>query len=102
MNFLFPSFFATTLGLAFISTLLCTMTVGRYAASRLLDVPNDRSSHVRATPRGGGLAIGRVFLGAIGLLWVGYMGSMPTITAVVGGGGLVMAIGWLDYHRHVA
>ena len=102
MNFLFPSFFATTLGLAFISSLLCTMTVGRYAARRLLDVPNERSSHVRATPRGGGLAIGGVFLGAMGLLWVWDKGSMPTITAVVGGGCLVMAIGWLDDHRHVA
>lgn len=41
-----------------------TGLVRRYAASRLLDVPNERSSHAHPKPRGGGLG----FLGAFALV----------------------------------
>jgi UDP-N-acetylmuramyl pentapeptide phosphotransferase/UDP-N-acetylglucosamine-1-phosphate transferase len=36
--------------------------IRRWAASRMLDIPNERSSHTRPTPRGGGLAIVAVTL----------------------------------------
>lgn len=68
----------------------------------LLDMPTNRSSHTAPTPRGGGLAVLLVvlatvaFQAAMGLLNIRYA------IAVLGGGGLVAAIGWIDDHGHVA
>jgi len=43
---------------ALLATVLLTGVAYRYALrSRLLDVPNARSSHAAPTPRGGGVAI---------------------------------------------
>ena len=51
----------TTL-IAFLVSLTATVLVMRHLVSwlrkkQILDVPNERSSHVRPTPRGGGLAV---------------------------------------------
>ncbi|MGE3540328.1 MAG: glycosyltransferase family 4 protein [Candidatus Tectimicrobiota bacterium] len=43
--------------LAIAATYCGTAFIRRWAAQRLLDVPNERSSHKQPTPRGGGLAI---------------------------------------------
>ncbi len=74
--------------------------VRRYALDRsLLDVPNDRSSHTIATPRGGGIAIALVtMLGiAVGASagWV----SGALAAAILGGGALVATVGWIDDRR---
>jgi len=42
----------------------------------ILDVPNARSSHAVATPRGGGLAIVAAFAGGIALAWAGGFGAL--------------------------
>jgi Fuc2NAc and GlcNAc transferase len=74
-----------------------TVAVRRYVVARnILDVPNERSSHVQATPRGGGVAIcigafGSLVLGA-GLDWMPYR----LMIALVGGGVMVAGIGFLD------
>jgi len=64
---------------------------------RILDVPNERSSHTRPTPRGGGLAIVVVvlvgWLVALGLhpdSWVG------TDLLYVVGAALIAGISWMD------
>ena len=44
--------------------------------ANLLDIPNQRSSHQVATPRGGGLSIVIVFLGAV--IWLYVFGDLPT------------------------
>jgi Fuc2NAc and GlcNAc transferase len=78
-----------------------TMVMRRYALARLLDIPNDRSMHTNPTPRGGGLAIAVVALGAFG---IGSMaGWLPWRTglAFLIGGAAVAAIGWIDDHRSV-
>jgi Fuc2NAc and GlcNAc transferase len=75
----------------------------RYAlARRLLDVPNARSSHSVATPRGGGMAIVVSTLAAIVAL--GAMRLMPwsTVAALCGAGAAVAAIGFADDHGHIA
>lgn len=61
-----------------------------------LDVPNERSSHVVPTPRGGGLAIAAVVLPGLlaGTLW-GWL-PMNVGVALLGGGVMVGIIGWLD------
>lgn len=93
---------AAILCLAFVSSLLMTAVVRRYALRALLDVPNERSSHVRPTPRGGGLAVGVVFLSAVALLAMLDILPAPLSAALIGGGLLVAGVGWVDDHRPVA
>jgi Fuc2NAc and GlcNAc transferase len=74
-----------------------TGVVRRWMLARgRLDVPNERSSHVVPTPRGGGLAIAAVVLA--GLLAGTLMGWLPVRVgvALLGGGLMVGVIGWLD------
>lgn len=85
--------------ISFLAALFATALVRRYALRALLDVPNERSSHTVPTPRGGGLAIGIVFLAAMAVLAAA--GTLPVKLALafIGGGAAVMIIGWLDDHR---
>jgi Fuc2NAc and GlcNAc transferase len=94
------------IGLAFVAALVAaffvTGAVRRYALqSRLVDVPNARSSHSTPTPRGGGVAFVAAFLallcgfGAAGLV------SPGALAAFAGSGLAVAAIGFADDHRHV-
>ena len=62
----------------------------------LIDVPNARSSHQAATPRGGGLAIVvSVMLGLLLLRGIGVVGE-PLLLALLGGGGAVAIVGYCD------
>jgi Fuc2NAc and GlcNAc transferase len=76
--------------------------VRRYALRRLLDVPNDRSSHSQPTPRGGGLAVTVAHL--CGLLLASSLGLVDlSLTIALGVGGIAVAvIGFLDDHGHVS
>jgi Fuc2NAc and GlcNAc transferase len=75
--------------------------LGFAVAVRLVDVPNSRSSHAVATPRGGGLAIALTVLG--GLTTLGAFGAMQrqAVWGLVGGGALVALVGFLDDCRHL-
>jgi Fuc2NAc and GlcNAc transferase len=88
-------------GVALLSSIL-TGKVRSYARRRsILDVPNHRSLHGRAVPRGGGLAF--VATGLLGLpalwflfpadatLWMALLGSLPVALA-----------GWLDDRRSLS
>ena len=79
---------------------LLTALMRRYALSaRLLDHPNDRSSHSVPTPRGGGVAIVVSFLAlACGLAWFGIAPS-GLLTALLGSGSIVAVAGFLDDRR---
>lgn len=95
---------AATLVLAFALAALMagvgTGLVRRYALSRsLLDRPNHRSSHVVPTPRGGGLAVAVTSLGLIALAMAAGLVSMRPGGALLGGGIIVAAVGWIDDHR---
>jgi Fuc2NAc and GlcNAc transferase len=89
---------------------LCTLTasfgltwlIRRYALARnVLDVPNERSSHTVATPRGGGLAIVVAFLASV--LGVAALTAIDArlLWAVFGGGIAVAGVGFLDDHGAV-
>lgn len=63
---------------------------------RILDHPNERSSHTMPTPRGGGMAVTPVV--AAGLLGLGFL--LPGHHGLLAAGALVlMAVSWLDDHK---
>ncbi len=70
--------------------------------ANLLDVPNRRSSHQIATPRGGGLAVVIVFLGAVASLYA--LGKLPAamLSAFWVGGLLIAGVGFIDDHRDLS
>lgn len=79
-----------------------TCMILSYAESgSLIDIPNDRSAHVRPTPRGGGLSIVIFFLGAVSLLFAVGLVGIKEFIALFGGTVLVAGIGFLDDHRPV-
>lgn len=80
---------------------LLTGRVMTYGRQRLMDLPNDRSSHEQPTPRGGGLAIviafslSMVILFAVGLLpWPLLMALSALLPLAV--------VGFIDDHGHVS
>jgi Fuc2NAc and GlcNAc transferase len=74
----------------------------RYAlATRLIDIPNARSSHIAPTPRGGGLSIVLVFLlGLPVLTGMGFLAA-DAMWAFWGAGAWVALVGFLDDHGHI-
>ncbi|HEY7637569.1 MAG TPA: glycosyltransferase family 4 protein [Gemmatimonadales bacterium] len=89
-------------GSAWVASLLLSWAVLRYAIGEaLLDLPNERSSHTTPTPRGGGLAIVLVILGGLAILAATGEIDGPTGAALVGGGGLIAVVGWMDDRRHL-
>jgi Fuc2NAc and GlcNAc transferase len=93
----------------FIFVLACTASwiftglVRRYALSRdIVDVPNQRSSHTRPVPRGGGLAI--VVVVCVGTGLIALHDELPShfLQAMISGGFIVAGIGWVDDHRSVS
>jgi Fuc2NAc and GlcNAc transferase len=87
----------------FVASLWLTGQARRYAlARRLIDVPNERSSHSVATPRGGGVAIVVTTLAALLLLALaGHLG-WALVTGLVGSGALVATVGHVDDRGHIA
>ena len=85
--------------LGFVATLVLTGMVRRYALrNAVLDVPNERSSHTVATPRGGGLAILSAVLGVC-VVAVVYDAVSLKDALTLGGGALALgAVGWIDDH----
>ncbi|MGE8637350.1 MAG: MraY family glycosyltransferase [Achromobacter sp.] len=98
------SFLWWVLAVALAAAWLLTGALRRYAlASRsLLDVPNDRSSHVVPTPRGGGVAFVVSFLAGLPVL--AWLDLLPVAAAIAlgGAGAMVAIIGFLDDRGHVA
>lgn len=75
-NFSLTLNFSLLLSLILISSLALTGLVRRYAIKKsLMDIPNDRSSHLQPTPRGGGLGFLLAF--AIGLIFISFLPNLP-------------------------
>lgn len=95
------SAFAGWLGItAAVAAGLLTRLIRRQAVRRgVFDVPNERSSHSTATPRGGGAAIVLVVSAAsLLLLWAGALPHALGL-ALLGGGLAVALVGFLDDRR---
>ena len=88
---------------ALIASHSLTRAIKRAArALRLIDVPNERSSHAVPTPTGGGLAIVVSTTLAMGLLTA--VGIIPTrlFLALGPGGAAVAAVGFIDDQRSLS
>ncbi|MGY6215452.1 MraY family glycosyltransferase [Methylolobus aquaticus] len=90
----------TTLPGVTIAAWLMTGLIRQYALRRLIDVPNDRSSHRVPTPRGGGLAVVLAFFaGCFAAVMSGAMS--PAFLGLLGSGLIVAGAGFWDDHGHV-
>nr|WP_298113655.1 glycosyltransferase family 4 protein [uncultured Pseudomonas sp.] len=84
-------------------SLFLTGALRRYALARsLIDIPNARSSHSVPTPRGGGVAIVVSFLLSLPLMAGGGFLTWPLACALLGAGGGIAVLGFLDDHGHIA
>jgi Fuc2NAc and GlcNAc transferase len=90
---------ALAVGAVVASFLLTGLLEHLAGATGLIDVPNERSSHVTPTPRGGGLAIVAVSLAVMALLHAGAVIPLPLFVALAGGGAAVAIVGFIDDHR---
>jgi Fuc2NAc and GlcNAc transferase len=89
-------------GVVLIVSAVVTGMVRRFAlAHGVMDIPNQRSSHTTATPRGGGLSIVLACSGALVLLAVAGVVQTRLLFALLFGGGLVAAIGFVDDRRPI-
>ena len=83
----------------FILSFSLTGMVRYYALQhKVIDTPNDRSSHTVPTPRGGGVAFVLLFLAST--LYLAYSGAVafwPALGLVVAGGGTAI-LGFMDDH----
>lgn len=87
---------------AFVATLVLTGAYRAYALRRgVLDVPNARSSHQVPTPRGGGVAFVVAFLAAFCAVPSAFSADGGTLTAVLGAGGAMALLGFVDDHGHI-
>ena len=80
-----------------LASAVLTALVRRLAlAHGVLDIPNERSSHSSATPRGGGVAI--VVTATAAVLVLAAQGNVPrdVCVALVGGGIAAAAVGFVD------
>jgi UDP-N-acetylmuramyl pentapeptide phosphotransferase/UDP-N-acetylglucosamine-1-phosphate transferase len=84
------------LSLAFVTALAGADLYRRYAPRRALDVPNERSSHTRPIPRGGGLVIVAGFMAGIAV-WLATGGKLsPRAWGWLAGALLVAAVSFID------
>lgn len=84
------------LGVMVASSILVYAVRNHALKKGILDMPNARSSHKIATPRGGGLGFVIPFLFSIIVLGFFNLLSVSISFALIGGGTLVAVLGWLD------
>jgi UDP-N-acetylmuramyl pentapeptide phosphotransferase/UDP-N-acetylglucosamine-1-phosphate transferase len=94
------NFFLLSIG-AFILSYISVAAIQRWTVlHNLLDFPNERSSHIIPTPRGGGLALVIVTIISIGLLYfIGPRSSVNGLSSIFLGAILVAGVSlWDDFH----
>jgi Fuc2NAc and GlcNAc transferase len=87
-----PTFFLSFLASCLV-TWLAILICRRFG---VVDVPNERSSHKAATPRGGGVGIYLVVLVGVAWFWSQGLLDAPLALALLAGGCVVVAVGLAD------
>lgn len=92
-------FWAIGLGLAAaaITAILLPPLIAWLKRRAVLDLPNARSSHTQATPRGGGIAVMTAIL-VCGAVWLTLFPDIPAGFALVGAAMLAL-VSWIDDRR---
>ncbi|PCR95181.1 glycosyl transferase [Pseudomonas fluorescens] len=86
-----------------VASFVLTALLRQYALARsLMDIPNARSSHSVATPRGGGVSIVIVFLLGLCVLYGQSLTSLATFLGMAAAGVVIAVIGFMDDHGHIA
>lgn len=67
----------------------------------ILDHPNDRSSHITPTPRGGGIAIVVTFTLALIYVWLQHSINTALVCALIIGGIVIAILGYCDDIYHI-
>ena len=94
---------AVLFAMTFVASLAGTRGVLGYLRRRaILDHPNERSSHARPTPRGGGLAVAAVMIGAWFVVGTGESTALPGVEAVCAVALALAALSWVDDLRGLA
>src|SRR5262245_35991072 len=94
---------ALVLAAAVLASLCLTSVIRRYALRRgILDVPSERSSHSEPMPRGGGMAIVVAFVFCASVLYVHGLLPDKLFAALIGAGGWIALVGFLDDHVRVS
>ncbi len=88
------------LACALVSTALTRLVLAWLRRRAILDLPNERSSHVVPTPRGGGWGIMLTLLPAMVLAALAG-GAPPAAFPVLGGCCLLLAVSWADDRRNL-
>jgi len=87
---------------SFFLSFMFTSIWRKYAIkNRVIDIPNQRSSHSVPTPRGGGVAIVLVSLMGVSILYAIHAISLKLYLALMGAGGLSAIIGYFDDRKHI-
>ncbi len=94
---------AALFGGTFLASLAATRAVLEYLRRRaILDRPNERSSHARPTPRGGGLAVIAVMIGAWIIVGAGKSTDLNAVAVVCAAAFALAALSWVDDLRGLA
>ncbi|MGE5548190.1 MAG: MraY family glycosyltransferase [Solirubrobacterales bacterium] len=84
-----------------LSLVATRVVLGWLRHRQILDLPNERSSHTRPTPRGGGLAVTPVAL--VGLLAAALVdGALPATTVAVPAACALLVLSWVDDRRSLS
>ncbi|MEQ8612632.1 MAG: glycosyltransferase family 4 protein [Gammaproteobacteria bacterium] len=98
MSIILLLFVISTLVLAAVITRL----VRQYSiTNQVVDIPNERSSHSEATPRGGGLSIAVVALLSILFAYLFNWLAFNEFIALIAGLIAIAIVGWLDDHSDI-
>ncbi len=92
-----PVSVAAALAVSFVVAAGGTGVLCRALARRgIVDTPNERSSHVTTTPRGGGIAVVAAILAGIGILYLSgqHLPDRVLVVAVITGA--LAAVSWID------
>lgn len=90
-------FWAVWSATALVASAALTMRlVGWTTARGAIDIPNERSSHARATPRGGGLAIVAVTLAAAALVCILHPEAAGRVLGAMLPAAAIAAVSWID------
>ncbi len=76
---------------------LCSLLLTKFMIRiNIQDIPNNRSSHVKVTPKSGGIAVAVPFLGALFLHDFFYSFSLPFVTPILFASSLIVLMGFWD------